>query len=361
MPPAHKKSDAQVAALTAKHIEIVRSTQPWLSSISQPSSDAILAVLSKHYASVGVTIVNNLLDLRALIDLSPDLVFLGVKFVPLEPFLGRHSPRIWLADYLDKHNIAYTGSSGKAHELELDKQLAKARVLQAGLRTSNFCVVRQHRELATEKLGLDFPLFVKPNSAGGGLGVDSESIVNNYYELRAKVQSIATKFRSHALVEEYLPGREFSVAILQNEATDELATMPIELIAPVNKQGERLLSGKVKSANAEQVLPLADDDIRPQVTALALNAFSALGARDYGRIDIRLDSDDVPHFLEANLLPSLIDGYGSFPKACAMNIGLGYEEMILTITRLGLGRQRVIDNGAELGELDALATLATAF
>jgi len=74
-----------------------------------------------------------------------------------------------------------------------------------------------------------------------------------------------------------------------------------------------------------------------------------LGARDYGRIDIRLDATGTPHFLEANLIPSLISGYGSFPKACVMNIGLEYEPMIMRIANLGLSRN--IDDFETMVEL----------
>ena len=140
------------------------------------------------------------------------------------------------------------------------------------------------------------------------------------------------------LIEEYLPGREFSVAVLKDDFSAGHLAMPIELIAPPDKNGSRILSGSVKSSNAEQALEVTDPVIKSKVTALALDAFYALGARDYGRIDIRLDKTGAPHFLEANLIPSLISGYGSFPKACILNIGLGYEAMIMRIARLGLAR-----------------------
>jgi len=83
---------------------------------------------------------------------------------------------------------------------------------------------------------------------------------------------------------------------------------------------------------------VTDPYIRSSVVELAINAFNALGARDYGRIDIRLDDTGLPYFLEANLLPSLISGYGSFPKACMLNDNLAYEPMIMKIARLGLQR-----------------------
>ena len=71
---------------------------------------------------------------------------------------------------------------------------------------------------------------------------------------------------------------------------------------------------------------------------LALHVFHALGARDYGRIDIRLDGAGVPHFLEANLMPSILKDYGNFPKACMLNETIGYEESILRIVDLAFER-----------------------
>src|SRR2546422_735150 len=95
-----------------KHIEIVSSTKTEFSSMSRESRDAAQAVLSKHYAKVGVTIVNDLSDLESLVKLRPDLVFLGMTFLPVNSELGRNDPdKIWLAEYLDELNISYTGSN----------------------------------------------------------------------------------------------------------------------------------------------------------------------------------------------------------------------------------------------------------
>jgi D-alanine-D-alanine ligase len=181
-------------------------------------------------------------------------------------------------------------------------------------------------------------LFVKPTNRGGGVGIDSDSVVHSFEELSSKVRSITTGLRTDALIEEYLPGREFSVAILKDGYSSGFSAMPIELVAPPDKNGSRLLSGEIKASNAEQALEVTDGVVRSKVTELALDVFYALGARDYGRIDIRLDASGRPHFLEANLIPSLISGYGSFPKACVLNIGLEYEPMIMRIANLGLAR-----------------------
>lgn len=322
-----------------KHIEIVCSNKSGLSSMSQPSRDAVLAILTKHFAKARITVIKGRSDLEALVSRKPDLVFLGMKFMPLDPTPGYSGPdKIWITDYLDKQGIAYTGSGQAAHKLELNKPLAKQRMLDVGLRTSPFYVMIQNQPLVKDNEEISFPLFVKPTNRGGGTGIDSNSVVNSFAKLRAKVQSIALALKEDSLVEKYLSGREFSVAILKDEHSAEFLTMPIELIAEQDQQGSRLLSEHVKSSNTESVLEIKDEIIKSKVCALALGAFHALGAQDYGRIDIRMDEFGTPHFLEANLLPSLIDGYGSFPKACNVNQHIGHESMVMTIVNLALAR-----------------------
>lgn len=317
------------------HIEIVSSTIPGLSSMSEPSRSAAQKELSMHYSDVVITIINTISDLEALVARRPDLVFLGMKFLLEDPTLSaQDSPKIWLSEYLNKAGIVFTGSRRVAHELERHKPLAKLCVQDAGAKTSPFVVIKKSTFISEQDVNLAYPLFVKPTSSGGGTGVDEKSLVHNFDELRAKVVSIGAEHDSDSLVESYLPGREFSVAILANEFTDKLTAMPIEL-----KAGEGVLSQSVKTLNAEVVSGVSDGPTKDSVVDLALCAYRALGARDYGRIDIRLDSNGVPHFLEANLIPSLIDGYGSFPKACRINAGIDYKTMLLRIVHLALQRR----------------------
>ena len=319
-------------------IEIVSSTMPGLSSMGNRSRNSIFSVLSRHYTDVTITLINDLNDLDNLVARKPDLVFLGMKFIPCNPLLGFHDrDKIWIADYLEMHGIASTGSSHKAHKLELNKHLAKQQAEDAGLNTAKFFVAKRGCLISETEFDLAYPVFVKPSNRGGGLGVDSDSVVNNFQELLIKVASISCQYEADALIEEFLPGKEYSIAILKNQ-DDDYSVMPIELIAEKDTNGSRMLSKVVKTSNRETVLAVSNAVIWATVTTLALDVFKSLGARDYGRIDVRMDSAGVPHFLEANLIPSLIDGYGSFPKACQLNQKLGYESMILRITSLGLLR-----------------------
>ena len=318
------------------HIEIVRSTRGNLSSLSSRSAVAILKVLQEYYATVGITIVNTKEDLDNLVLLSPDLVFLGMKYVPDD--YSTTNEKIWLQEYLHNEGISTTGSKSSAHRIELDKAQAKQCAVDAGLITSPFYVSNHNKSTNTTKSVLNFPMFVKPTNMGGGSGIDSFSVVHNDFQLDSKIASISSQHSADSLVEQFLPGREFSVAVLYEKTTGVLYTMPLEIIAPKNIDGDRVLSAEIKNADSETTLAVDNGKLRDSITMLALNVFRALGARDYGRIDIRLDANGVPNFLEANLIPSLIEKYGNFPKACIMNRGLGFENMILKITELALSR-----------------------
>ncbi len=324
-----------------KHIKIVRSNVKGLSSMSQKSSQAASKALSKYFSNVTEMNVDSIADLVLLTDQRPDLVFLGMEFIASNLKLGVDDPdKIWITNYLDDHGIAYTGSSQLAHIAARDKALAKQCAIEANLKTSRYQIVDANDAINQDTIRLSYPLFVKPSNRGGGAGIDGDSIVHNLSQLQTKVQSIRTDFQAAALIEEYLPGREFSVAILRDQSSDKYNVMPIELVAPIDRRGNRILGSQVKSSNTEHAMAVADLPIKHGVSKLALDVFSALKGRDYGRIDVRLDAQGTPHFLEANLIPSLIDGYGSFPKACNLNLGIEYDEMMVRIANLGLNRSR---------------------
>lgn len=317
-----------------KHIEIVRTSTPGLSSLSLDSANALCKALGLIYKDVGITDVSTQNDLDQLVLLKPDLVFLGMKQ------LRTSTGIIWLSDFLDSHDIPYTGSTQNAHMLEIDKSLAKICTSSAGLKTSPYFVAIQGIAYSEDDIPFEYPVFIKPTNRGGGQGIDNNSVARNFTELQQKVKSISKDFDANSLIEMFLVGREFSVAVLKEAKSDEFMIMPLELIAPVNVHGHRVLSSAVKSSDTETFIAVKKGELRDSISKLALNAFHALGARDYGRIDIRLDGSGTPHFLEANLMPSILKDYGNFPKACMLNNGISYEEVIQRIVNLAFDRSK---------------------
>ena len=297
------------------------------------SARSIAAALAKFYTTVTIEKIHTLQQLELAVAAAPDLVFLGMKSVPS----STGGEPVWVSDHLQAVGIPHTGSLRASHDLEHSKHLAKQRVLEYGLATAPFWVVKQN-DARVDHTALSFPLFVKPTNKGGGQGIDKFSIVRTFDELYAKVASIREVYSTDALVEEYLDGREFSVAIIRTPGSEELLAMPIELIANKDSNGERMLSSFIKDSNSEGVLTVDHPDEHLKLVQLATGVFRALGGRDYGRIDIRFDSLGIPHFLEANLTPSLTEDYGSFPKAYMLNEGVDYETMIMNIVQLATHR-----------------------
>jgi len=318
------------------HIQIVGSTNPRINAMEHDARLSIQAALRKRYTQVDITIVNNFDDLEKLGAKKPDLVILGMKLVLLDPTKSYDdSPKVWLSDYLHEHNIAFTGSDTTALTLEFDKHVAKQKVIDAGLQSSSYFV--STIAVPDNTHSLKFPLFVKPTNRGDSKGIDDSSLVHSNQELDAKVSSIHGDFSSDALIEEYLPGREFSVAVIQRQGSNGLAALPIEIKIPVNNQGDSFLSEQIKQADTEQVIAIDDVKLREKLNALAIGVFETLGSRDYGRIDMRLDSHGSPSFIEANLMPGLSD-HGYLSRCFMLNGGVTYVDMITQIAELGFER-----------------------
>lgn len=339
-------------------IEIVSTLVSGLSSMSDPSRCSMQRVLSEQYEQVRITLVETLADLQAIVTRNPDLIVLGMKYleVPIVEGVGA-TRKVWLAHYFERHGIAITGSGDRAHQLELNKQLAKQQVQCEGITTAPYFVVSMGASVPPH--ALTFPLFVKPTNRGGGVGIDPQSLVHTTAQLRAKLDSLTKEHGSDALVEEYLEGREFSVAVLKHPYANTFVAMPLELVAPVvTPDGARFLSSVVKAADTETYAFVQNQQLREQLSDMALQSFYALGARDYGRIDLRMNGAGQLHFLEANLIPSLLEGYGNFPKACYLNKGISYERMVLRLVGLGLQR-RITDAATDVTSVEFTGPSAT--
>jgi D-alanine-D-alanine ligase len=334
-----------------KHIEIVRSSIASLSSMGQKSCNMIAELLSEHYEQVGISTVNDISDLDILIEKQPDLAFLGLKRVFSNSSLGRISKAPpWMAYHLERAGINYTGSKASAIASDFNKPMAKQIVGAAGLKTAAYFTAGDGQYRSAKELPLGFPLFIKPQNEGGGKGIGADSVVRDFKAYRQKVTTLTRDFHSDALVEVYLTGREFSVAILETPGSDELLVMPIELITEQNVDGDSILGHQIKDADTEQVVSVPEGVIRDNIIELASQVFRALGARDYGRVDMRLDQFGTLHFLEANLIPGLaFHSFTSyFTSACMIDQGMDYESMILHIVNLALSRDQDLEDIQDL-------------
>lgn len=332
-----------------KHIEIVSSSDKYLSSMSSKARGVVKAVLEKYYTNVGITLVNDSEGLEQLIEKNPDLVFTGMKQVPIGKYSPENDEYVWVSGFLEDRGVTVTGSDPGALELELDKTKAKDVIKAANLTTSPYFIAKVGEYTDESQLPFGFPMFLKPHNRGAGTGIDDNSVVRSFDEFLQKMKSLAAESITDVLVERYLSGREFTVGVLWDANKDELMIMPIEQLPIKNERGDCVIGYEMKDAKAETAVGVIEEgEIKQAVISLAQGTFEAVGARDYGRIDIRLDENSVPHFLEVNLIPGMVTASGNFPKAFKINTGRSYDEMLLHIVHLALNRADLSTNATAI-------------
>lgn len=259
---------------------------------------------------------------------------------------------------LDMLDIPYTGSGVLTHALSLDKAMAKRIWRDAGLPTPAFQVMRWRDEPLDHLLR--FPLFVKPLREGTGMGINPHSIVHDEATLREQVGWVIQAYRQPALIEEYLPGREFTVGLIGNTASpgqrrwngtyDERGFhfFPVLEIDAGVGVGNGLYNAASKSYDpGEEGAPLymcpADIPVALELELkyLALAAFEAIGGLDLGRVDFRLDGDGRPYLMEINTLPGLnpvVSDLCMMARAEGMDYAYLIDEILcLAMSRYGLG------------------------
>ena len=291
-------------------------------------SNLIFKILSKKFRNVLVTEIQNKNDLNKLVKRKPNLVFSGIKY------FNFGERKLWLNEFLDIYGIRYITSNKSAYDNEHDKSFAKKIMQKANIKTADFFTTEPGEHLTEMSIPIAFPLFIKPLTGGDSRGVDKNSIVYDFLSFQAKVLDIKRKQNLRSLVETYLPGKEYSVSILQDNSNGNLKAMPIEIVVDKNINGHCILDYDIKKNDQEKVIAVTDNKIYNQLSDLSKDAFKALGGKSLGRIDIKMNHNGVPHFIEANLMPGLRNGY--LYRACLFNLGMGYEQMILTIADTGL-------------------------
>jgi D-alanine-D-alanine ligase len=239
---------------------------------------------------------------------------------------------------LEMYQVPYTFSDPLVCAVTLDKAVAKRLVRDAGLRTPAFAVVATPSDLKT--VDLPFPLFAKPVAEGTGKGVDTYSRIDSREQLLKVCRRLLKQFRQPVLVEEYLPGREFTTALLgTGDKARVLGTMEFTISqdAPAKDY-----SFEVKELCEQYVryFPMPRGRLRRQVEDLALQAYRALECRDTGRVDVRLDRQDRPAFMEVNPLPGLHPQHSDLPMIATQE-GVTYADLIRQIVDSALIRREV--------------------
>ncbi len=263
---------------------------------------------------------------------------IDVAFNIAEGLRGR-SREAQVPALLEMLDIPYTGSDAVALSLTLDKGLAKRVVALAGVHTPKFFVMKTGRERLPK--GFTFPLIVKPVAEGSSKGVDRSSVVTDEAMLRTRVQTHLQRYNQPMLVEEFLPGREFTLGILGGRRPRVLPAMEIVFTDKTDPHPVYGYEDKFgEDAHTRYETPAAvDPKLARALERAARKAFVALGCRDVARVDFRLDAAGNVHFIECNPLPGLTPGFSDL-CVIAEAASMSFRDLIGEILAPALRRRK---------------------
>lgn len=228
---------------------------------------------------------------------------------------------------LEAYDIPYTFSDPLVMSLSLHKGHTKRVIRDAGVPTPDFIVVEDGHRIGA--LSFAAPYFAKPVAEGTGKGITPASIVGRSEDLGPACVALIDAYHQPALVESFLPGREFTVGLLGTglEAS-AIGTIEVHLRA----DAEPLIYSYQSKENCETLVEYRLVDAREdaavrEAEAIALQAWRVLGCRDAGRIDIRCDARGEPQFMEVNPLAGMHPAHSDLPIICSQ-IGMPYQVLI---------------------------------
>ena len=231
-----------------------------------------------------------------------------------------------LQSYLEKLGVPYTGAGSETSRKCFDKVLSKQAFIAHKVPTP-----LSETLLAGQKPTLPLPCVVKPPCEGSSVGVH---IVNTPEELDAALED-AARYGKEILVEEYIKGKELTVAIFNGEALPVVHICPRSGFYDMNNKYPSMYGG----AGSDYICPadISDEETKA-VQAAAVAAYNSLNVEVYGRVDVLLTDDGKPYVLEINTIPGMT-GASLFPKA-AKAAGISYGELCTRIAEVSLNQPR---------------------
>jgi len=286
--------------------------------ISLLTSHTIMSALESEEISAEILDPANFSDWTAMIahlkSAQPDMIFMGLH--------GAAGEDGSMQKLLESHNLPFTGSGSDACRLAMDKKASLDLAAQLNIPIAPHIYLNKSEYYAEEEIinNTGLPLVVKPNSSGSSVGIN---IVKESSEL-TDAMTDAWKHDDWLLCEKFIPGRELTVTILDNNA------LPVVEIIPY--QGWYDFANKYTHGNTEYICPAELNELEKSIIQqYALDIFNAMGCKVYSRIDFRYDEDKF-YFLEVNTLPGMTSL--SLTPMAAKAVGLDLSALLIKIIEL---------------------------
>lgn len=276
--------------------------------------------------------------------LRPDIVF------NIAEGLNGISREAQIPAMLDMLKIPYTGSDPLTLATCLDKSRTKEILSYYNIKTPRFITASSLNDL--KGLKLSFPVIIKPIGEGSSKGIFDSSFITNEDELKKAVVNNFETYNQPSLIEEFLPGREFTVAIIGNEENTAVLPiveinfdqLPVDMTPIYSYEAKWIVDRREDPLEIFTCPAVLDKRLERKIKNIALKTYNILRCKDWSRIDIRLDAFGQPNIIEVNPLPGILPNpkdNSCFPKA-ARAFGLDYNQMLNQVLYVSAKRHKLI-------------------
>lgn len=280
-----------------------------------------------------VLLLGNFRQVLASLDtLRADLVFNMAEGV------GGRNRESQIPLLLEARGIPCVGADALSLGVSLDKVVAKQVFVAEGIPTPRWFVVRDAAALTASPL--PFPLIVKPRHEGSSKSLSEQSLVRSLDALKTQADWLIRTYRQPALVEEFIAGTEFTVAIIGNEPPEALPVVQVQLDGTTELGDLFYTFARITAPGLTYLCPAKIPPALEQtLRVLAVRAYQAIECRDFGRVDFRVDRQGRPYVLEINPLPSL--STEDVFMTIANHLGISYQAMVQRILNAAVARYRL--------------------
>ncbi len=256
-------------------------------------------------------------SIHSLLAQNVDVVFIALHGVPGEDGT--------IQGMLELAGLPYTGSGLLASAVAMDKAMSKKLFQNSGIPTPAWILTRSGDGRLMDQINatIGFPLVAKPPDQGSTVGL---SIVERPQDLQSALD-MARSYSAEVLLEQYIPGRELTVSILEGSELPVIEIHPEHGIYDYECKYTKGMSSYTVPAD----LP---EEIGSRLREMGKRTFDALQCRGFGRVDFRLTDDNRPFCLEVNTIPGMTET-SLVPKA-ARAVGIDFPELVDRIVRLAL-------------------------
>lgn len=275
--------------------------------------------------------------INKLKEFNPDAI---VNFI--ESVEGISNYEYCVAGLFELMDIQFTGNTSSTLGNCLNKERTKILLSSYGIVTPRFDVLEPNQKITHKNLSLKFPIIMKLDEEDASIGISEFSVVKNFNELKRHYKFLSETYNKKILLEEYIEGREINVAILNGKVLPpseiDFTGLPEELPKIVTYEGKWIEGSEYYNFTKPVCPAKLSKKIKAKIEKIALYAYTVMNCRDYARVDIRLSKENTPYVIEVNPNPDISPDSGFVRAASAA--GIGYDELLKTITSFALERKK---------------------